>query len=517
MKKKIALKVIAASCAFAMAAGMTTTVSFAATTPKERTLTVTKNSEATYKVYEIAKAIDVVYDTDGTTEKAFTFQVTDSFAGFFGADKASYGNYSLNDYGEILNSSGTVVATMGLTYDKATYSTTADAAQLASYLEKYATDEEVTGADVSASAIEAGYYLVAENATTGKKSGHIASKPVLVSLAGADKTVTPKQDQITFTKKIVEGGKDYTKQSAAKDDYISYKLTSAIPTYAANVDTSKLTFTVADTLDAGLTYGSGTSHPVTVKVGGTALVKDTGYTITTSGQKMTITLEPATIAANQGKAVEITYDAQVNASAVVDSETGNKNSAVLTFTNNAGMTKSTDTLSGSTQVFTYAIKTKKVDASENGVQGAVYTLTKKDGTQVGTYTTGSDGTIDIKGLDEGDYILTETTAPNGFAKLTDPIKFTIADGSDNNNLDGVATFTITSNDSVGDAKFPDNKTTYSENGNGTIDAVMTISGRKGITLPETGSTEARNLMVAGGAAVVIGGLVMVCSRKKKED
>ena len=513
MKKKTAIKVMAAACAFAMAAGSATTVSFAATTPAKQTLTVTSHSEATYKVYEIAKAIDVVYDSDGATEKSYTFEVTDDFKAFFNEDKASYGNYSLNDYGEIVNASGTVVATMGLDYDKTSYDTSAEAAQLASYIEKYVEAKGIAGADVSAEAIEAGYYLVAEQATAGQKSGHIASKPVLVSVTGSAKTITPKQDQITFEKKIVENNTDVDKQTVAIGDYVDYKLTTAIPTYAANVDTTKLQFKMEDTLSTGLTFGSGDDHVVAVKVGNTTLAEDTDYTKTVSGQKMTIELKAATIAAHQGEAVVVTYDAQVNEDAVVDSTDGNPNAAVLTFTNNAGITQSADTLEDDTTVYTYAIKLKKVDANNQTLAGAKFKLTKdtKDGTEIGEYTTGDDGTIDIKGLDEGTYVLTETEAPDGYAKLTDTITFTIAD----DDIDGKAVFTVTDSDAVANAKLTGDVTTYTENGDGTIDDVMTIINRKGVTLPETGSTGARNLMIAGVAAVAIGGVVMVCSRKKE--
>ena len=273
-----------------------------------------------------------------------------------------------------------------------------------------------------------------------------------------------------------------------------------------------------DTLDAGLTFADAadTAHPVAVTADGVALVKDTDYTVNISGQKMTIALNPDAIVANQGKEIVATYYASVNDNAVVSTD-GNKSAAVLTFTNNAGLTESTSTLSSSSQVYTYSVVIKKTDDAGNGVKGAVYTVKDSDGKTVGTYTTGEDGTVVIKGLDEGTYTIEETSAPDGFATLEDPITITIKDADKNSELDGKATYTVTGTDTVADATFSDGSKEYVDaTGNGASDQIV-VKGRKGITLPETGSTEGRNLMIAGAAAVTIGGVVMAFSRKKKED
>lgn len=57
---------------------------------------------------------------------------------------------------------------------------------------------------------------------------------------------------------------------------------------------------------------------------------------------------------------------------------------------------------------------KKVDSkTSEALSGAVFTLTR-DGGEVGTYTTGEDGTVSITFSEGGTYTLTETAAPEGY-------------------------------------------------------------------------------------------------------
>ncbi|MDT2753568.1 SpaH/EbpB family LPXTG-anchored major pilin [Enterococcus pseudoavium] len=51
------------------------------------------------------------------------------------------------------------------------------------------------------------------------------------------------------------------------------------------------------------------------------------------------------------------------------------------------------------------------------------------------YTSGADGKFEVTGLEYGTYYLRETRAPDGFAKLTNDVTFTVASGSYNNAAD----------------------------------------------------------------------------------
>lgn len=73
------------------------------------------------------------------------------------------------------------------------------------------------------------------------------------------------------------------------------------------------------------------------------------------------------------------------------------------------------------------IRLRKVDDVGNPLRGAQFTLSRLDGTLVGTYASGPDGTVLITGIAPGEYILVETRAPIGYALTSDPRDITIPD------------------------------------------------------------------------------------------
>ena len=69
----------------------------------------------------------------------------------------------------------------------------------------------------------------------------------------------------------------------------------------------------------------------------------------------------------------------------------------------------------------------KIDENDRGLAGAVFSLTNEDGTDfaAGEYISDIDGLITIAYLAEGQYILTETVAPEGYVALDEPITITV--------------------------------------------------------------------------------------------
>lgn len=60
------------------------------------------------------------------------------------------------------------------------------------------------------------------------------------------------------------------------------------------------------------------------------------------------------------------------------------------------------------------LKIMSVNSKDQAIAGMRVTVTKVDGTQVGEYTTGKDGSALVENLESGWYIVTETKAPDGY-------------------------------------------------------------------------------------------------------
>lgn len=166
---------------------------------------------------------------------------------------------------------------------------------------------------------------------------------------------------------------------------------------------------------------------------------------------------------------------------------GTENNAVTVLENST----TTITYSNYYYAATTSITLQKVDSEEEThLSGAVFTLSGSDE----TYTTGTNGTVTIENLVYGtEYTLTETTAPDGYNLLSEPIKFTIG-------TDGTVTFTSGNDSNVASAT--------TENGN----IVITVKNEVGYVLPSTGGSGTWMYTLTG---LTLCGAALVLYRKKK--
>ncbi|MCH3948068.1 MAG: prealbumin-like fold domain-containing protein [Olsenella sp.] len=131
----------------------------------------------------------------------------------------------------------------------------------------------------------------------------------------------------------------------------------------------------------------------------------------------------------------------------------------------------------------------------------------------GTYKTvkefiaGEETSFEFKGLDDGDYKLTETTTPAGYNTIS-PIEFTISAEHDANSANPALT-SLSGNVTTGEATF----TVEKDAGSLTTDVV----NKKGSTLPSTGGMGTTVLYVAGAAIVVAAGVGLAIRRNKRRD
>ena len=214
--------------------------------------------------------------------------------------------------------------------------------------------------------------------------------------------------------------------------------------------------------------------------------------------------------ANKGKEFTVTYYAKVNANAVVTEQ----NKAQLEYGNNPNDT--TKTTPSIVKTPTYPLDINKIKTGTTDMlPGATFKLYKgpvadgkvvkvsavagKDGCYVVDPSSNTTEMITIKdkidgkgynlhlnGLAAGTYYLEETKAPDGFNKLTDPIKIVIEKNGD--------TYTITA-----------------EGANGNI---LTVQNSTGSLLPSTGGTGV--IVFAGVAILLVFGVVVSFIRDKRK-
>ena len=378
--------------------------------------------------------------------------------------------------------------------------------------------------------IEQGYWMFAD--VTDLNGEYDANSLVMVDTKGeSDITVSPKVAIPTVEKKVkdIEDSEDGDISDNAWHDSadhdidgvaIPFKLTAAPPSNAAYYKTYKLVF--HDTMSAGLTldknsfkvYIYDTKYKADVDTDLNDHVGDVTdyFTITTEGLTDGCTFEVscenvlAIPGVHANTAFVVYYEAALNENAVIGA-LGNPNDVYLEFSNNPYEEGTGETEEDKVTVFTYQLTVNKTDSHGHSLEGAGFTLYKKN--VEGNYNAigselkvGADGklmtTFTWEGLDDGDYKLVETTVPEGYNALAD-VLFAITAAHEENsadpkllNLDGGLMGT-------GDVS------------TGTI--TKDIVNQTGTVLPETGA-EGTFMLISMSAMVVRVAVVFMVTRKK---
>lgn len=360
-----------------------------------------------------------------------------------------------------------------------------------------------------------GYYLV--YVTGGKE---IQSS--LVTVDATTNTVNLKTEAPSITKTA-------NKETAEIGQVVTYTVTGEIPDTTGYVE---YVYKIHDELSAGLDFvndANGTAlgtGATTVKV--TVAFKNATDASTApkeatldSTKKMSLDLS-AWVKANQtnkGKEFTVTYYAKVNKDAVVT----NNNKASLEYGNNPNDTTTTTPSEAKTTTYPLDInKTKK--GSEEKLAGAKFRLYSNEADAkandeskaikvspvvegvAGNYVVdpasittefesvksieGKGYNLHINGLEAKDYWLVETQAPEGFNKLTDPIKVTIIKGEGEE-------WTVKKNDKAED------------------DKIIDVENSTGSLLPSTGGMG--TIIFAVIAAILVLGVAVSFIRDKRKN
>lgn len=355
----------------------------------------------------------------------------------------------------------------------------------------------------------AGYYLV--YVTGGKE---IQSS--LVTVDAGTTTVDLKTEAPSIEKTA-------NKETVNIGDVVTYTVKGSIP------DTTgydQYQYIIHDTLSKGLDFvndATGTAcegNSVKVTVAYTdatdASTAPTTATIDTeNSRKMSLDLSAWVRASqeNKGKEFTVTYYAKVNKNAVVTE----KNNAQLEYGNNPSDTTTTTPSEAKTN--TYPLDIKKINKkTKELLADAKFSLyrseTNAKNGENAIAVTGSNGSyvvdadskntvfesvatevgngynLHLNGLAAGDYWLVETQAPEGFNKLTDPIKVTITKDGDTN-------WTVKKNDKSED------------------DKIIDIENSTDSLLPSTGGRGAIAFAVI--AALLVFGVAVSFIRDKRKE
>lgn len=518
--KSLMKKVFAAAAAIATVFGLAaTTVATANAAGGNATLTVsTKDAKFTGKTVNAYKMFSATVSSDGgavshTLNDAWKpFFMSSTLDGLTGVTDANV-NDKANDYvSKLKDSALTAFAAKASNWAQTkTNNITADATAMVS--KNAATDGKYTA---TFTGLDYGYYVVAvPGATLADAKGQYAT---LVSVHSTSVTAEIKGDLPTVDKKVQD--KDAT--DAKIGDTLTFTLTSTIPDMSA-YDT--YTFNFKDTLSKGLTFEQVDS----VKVGDTTLTKDTDYTVTTASADSGKTLLTVAMKdfknkqqANAGKKITVTYTATLNKDAVVGGA-GNVNSATIQYSNNPSTDGTGESEPSKVRVFTYGFTVDKYtgdkyDDTATRLAGAEFTLAHKDGTAISfvkvadsatqnavyrvakadeagattTITTPENGKVEFRGLENGEYTLTETKAPAGYNKLASAIGVKV-NGQNNGTDTTNATVTITYNN--------DNGSDYNQTAS---NGVIPVQNKSGVVLPGTGGMGTIAFTVIGVLVIALG-------------
>lgn len=357
-------------------------------------------------------------------------------------------------------------------------------------------------------------------------------------------SITLRNELPSLIKEVKQNGGDTwkTDEQYRLDDEITYRLTVYVPKNVAELGT----FEIKDVPQVGIT-DSESSSDYTVNYGDAAnacnaSLKADNYTLTkieasgNNGQGFKLELNSTGKGLVAGKFIQIVYKAHMNANAVIAGN-GNGNTATLTYSKYIGVTDTTTyAITDEARVYTYQYQiTKRKDSTTGDVAGGVEfnLLYSETGTPVEVYketdgvyrlwltsdtdatkktttlATKADGTILIKGLENGTYYLKETKTIEGYNLLSAPFQIQL-------NVTETTTWTPSEGfTTTGETVKSYGSTAYSAYGGTDPTGTSTIINKKGFVLPQTGGMgyllfcTVGIVLIGGGAALIFGG------RKKK--
>lgn len=496
MKRILALLITAALCL------MTVLPAFAA---GSGTITIKKAVKGqTYNAYKI---FDVTYEG-----KNFAYSIKKTDNKFFDTIK-TFANTEDNGMKLTLQSGST--DTYNATVDSDKFNGT-KAGELAVELSKVTDKGTATGTGTASesgsctiSNLEAGYYFVDTTTGTLCSLGTVADTVVI-----QEKNTAPTIDKKVKNKNVPND--NYAdKNTATIGDPLEFQITITAGKGAQN-------YVLHDKMTTGFTFNN--ANNVTVKY---KKKDNTGDPVNCSINDDYVLTDPITDACNfeikikkelnEGDQIIVTYTATFNANAVISYETltanRNTNTATLYYGENNNLfvkddvfvdsymfdLVKTDNSEANAKVLTGA-KFKLYDAEKAGNEIKVEketTETEKDEYKVNNSASADTeieaGVATIRGLRKGTYYLEETTAPQGYNKLTSRVPVEITGAS--------LQATVTESEGI---------QTYTNGG-------IQVENKSGAELPSTGGMGTTIFYIVGSVLAVGAGVLLVVKRRMRDE
>lgn len=364
------------------------------------------------------------------------------------------------------------------------------------------THKAATGASVSFTGLDLGYYMIFPKGATDPNSyyqGTVVTLDTTMPSAtvhtkanttggGGDDPDDPPFDKTSNDVKI---------QNGQVGDKVPFKITGVVP---ATEGYSQFVYRVTDTMSPGLTFNASVAN-FKVTFGTTTINKAPTY----ANNGFTLEFDMTQYQQYVGQAISITYEAVINEQAVAQTT---KNEAKLVYSNDPANSNSTKEKPSDpndppvVNVTTSEIVINKTDGtSDEPLAGAVFSLKNSQNqyykldtvngqptvtwvakAQADKKTTDADGVAKFVGLKDGEYKLEEITAPAGYNKLTSDVTVTVSAGT--------AT--------VGESK------------------VAPVENNAGTELPSTGGIGTTIFYVLG-SCLLIGAAVLLITRKRMKS
>lgn len=352
--------------------------------------------------------------------------------------------------------------------------------------------EGSTTSTVTFEGLSLGYYLVDSSV------GALCS----LDTTAKEVEIQEKNGVPSVEKKVQEDSDDHWDKDNTADigQTVNFQTTITAQAGAQN-------YVLHDKMDKGLTF----NDDINVKKNG-SVVDTSNYTLNTNitdGCTFEIVFtQEFCDALNAKDTIIVTYSATLNENAVIG-EVGNTNEAKLGYGDENTISSTTTTKTYKIPVFKY---TKKNGINKE-LPGAIFTLSKSENgenpiklvatesantyrvaketeaagiTKITEVTTPGDGRFTIQGLDADTYYLTETKQPDGYNKLSAPVKIVI-------NEDG----TIIIGESTK-----------------TVDQVE-VENKSGSILPSTGGMGTTLFYIFGAILVIGSGVVLITKKRMK--